>query len=89
MSTNVETKKKTVRLRSIKAAMKSPAIRRALGGLVGCPVGGWAETAQARRRLIDELPLRAERSYSADDLIEAALTVDHAGRYQWRTEVAS
>jgi hypothetical protein len=39
---------------------------------------------EAGLRLREELPARELRSYSADDLIRAALTVDHAGRYQWR-----
>lgn len=62
----------------------APAVTRALNGLVGCPAGGWPETAQAKRAIADELPMRAERSYTVDDLIDAVLTTDHAGRYQWR-----
>ena len=73
--------------KTIKTALKRPAIRRALNGLVGCPVGGWGETAQARRALVDELPLRALRNYSVGDLVEAALSLDHADRYCWRDGV--
>ncbi len=79
----------TTRRQSIKAALRDETIRRALSGLIGCPAGGWAETSQARRRLVDELPVRSLRSYSADELISAALELDHADRYQWRQEVAS
>jgi hypothetical protein len=62
----------------------APAVFGALNGLVGCPEGGWAKTAQAKRALYDEVPRRAERSYTFYDLVDAVLTVDHAGRYQWR-----
>lgn len=53
-------------------------------GIGGCPVGGWAETEQAMRRVSEELPLRSERSYSVDELISALYYVDAAGRYQYR-----
>ena len=42
----------TTRKQSLKTALKNPAIRRALNGLVGCPAGGWGETAQAVRQLM-------------------------------------
>lgn len=71
---------------TIAQALRTPAIRRALNELVGCPVGGWGDTDMARRRLVDALPWRADRSYSASDLISAALTVDIADRYRWREE---
>lgn len=72
---------------SLESTAQSPAIMRAVSGLVGCPVGGWAETTQARRRLIDELPWRAERTYSVDDVIAEYLEIDHACRYQLRAVV--
>jgi len=70
--------------KSIKSAIKSADIKRALNGLVGCPAGGWPETQQARNCIIDALPIRADRSYSVDDLIAYAMIVDHADRYQFR-----
>lgn len=54
---------------------------RAANYLVGCPAGGWAETAQARRQLVDDLPARDARSYTAEEFIAAVLTLDHADRY--------
>lgn len=77
------------RRQSIGAALKSANIRRALGCLVGCPAGGWGETQQARRQVIEEIPHRELRSYSVDELISAALVLDHADRYRWRDEAAS
>lgn len=53
-------------------------------GLAGCPVGGWPETVQAISRMDDELPFRAERSYTVYDLIEALYEEDHTGRYVYR-----
>ena len=53
-------------------------------GLTGCPVGGWPETAQAMRRLADELP--RERRYTVAQLVDALYCVDFAGRYCWREE---
>lgn len=77
-------------LRSAVAAVRrGGAISRAVNGLVGCPLGGWGETAQARAALVDALPLRIDRSYTAADLIAACLRENHAGRYEWREEVAS
>ena len=73
--------------KTINGAVRSRNIRRALAGMVGCPVGGWAETVQAKRALIDELPLRSERNYTADELIDRALTVDFAGRYALRGDL--
>jgi hypothetical protein len=74
----------SARRQSIAAALRDRQIVRALNGLVGCPVGGWAETAQAERRLVDELPRKAARTYSINELIDAALVADHADRYAWR-----
>jgi hypothetical protein len=55
--------------------------------LIGCPSGGWGETAQARQQLADTLPDRSRRSYTVTDLISALYALDHADRYQPR-EVA-
>jgi hypothetical protein len=52
--------------------------------LNGCPVGGWGETAQAMRQLAEELPFKADRSYTVNDFVDAAYEVNHAGRYQSR-----
>jgi hypothetical protein len=58
-------------------------VARALSSLEGCPDGGWAETDQAMRRLVDELPRRAERSYTLAELVTATCSVDEAtGRYR-------
>ena len=73
----------TTRKQTIKTALTKPVIRRALNGLVGCPVGGWGETQQAMRRIVDELPHRQDRAYHVDDLVAAALVVNHADRYAW------
>lgn len=63
---------------------KDKALARALGYLDGCPTGAWAATEQARREILGELPLREFRAYSLDQFIEAAYTIDHAGRYRPR-----
>jgi hypothetical protein len=61
---------------------KSKALARAGHYLSGCPEGGWAETAQAMRRIRDELPLRSERDYTLDEFVSAAYIVDSADRYR-------
>jgi hypothetical protein len=76
---------------TIKQALRSPAIRRALNGL-GCPVGGWAETEQARMRVYEEMPIRELRAYTLNELVAAALvevggSQRDTGRYDWRAEV--
>lgn len=60
---------------------KSPALARAAAYLRNCPVGGWAETAQAKRRILDELPLREARSYSLGEFIETVYKIDHRDYY--------
>lgn len=60
-------------------------VSRALNGLAGLPSGGWAETDQATREVVEELPHRSEREYSVHDLISAAMKLDHANRYEWRS----
>ena len=50
--------------------------------LAGCPEGGWPETEQARRQIVEYLPARSERSYTVSEFIAAAYTLDHTQRYQ-------
>lgn len=73
---------------TIKQALQCTDIVRALNGLVGCPTGGWAETSQAQAQLRGELPIRTDRAYTWQELVEHALTEDHAGRYAWRDGAA-
>jgi len=47
-------------------------------GLDGCPVGGWAETEQARRRLAEALPY----NISVRDFVGVAYIEDATGRYR-------
>lgn len=61
---------------------KSVALVRAAHALEGCPVGGWGETAEARRDIVEYLPARHARSYTLDDFISTVYTVDHADRYR-------
>ena len=49
-------------------------------GLAGCPVGGWAETAQAMRRIRDELP----DGVDLYDVIDAMYYTDAMDRYRVR-----
>jgi hypothetical protein len=62
-----------------------PAIMNALGCLVGLPDGGWPETKQAWHRLLETLPARSERDFTADQLVARYLQVDATTqRYRWR-----
>ena len=65
----------------------------AQNALSGCPEGGWGETLQAIDLIQDCLPIRSERKFSRQEFIEAAYTVDHAGRYQpiprWRDVIGN
>jgi hypothetical protein len=70
-------------------AMQTEEIRRALGGLIGCPCGGWPETLQALRQLSDALPYREMRDYTLVDILDAALVLNHADRYAWRDDAAT
>lgn len=54
-----------------------------LGSLNGCPVGGWPETEQAKRQILESLPSRTERKYTLQELIDALYTVSN-DRYQRR-----
>ena len=56
--------------------------------LLGCPEGGWPETAQARREILDALPARTARAYSVQNYIDAVYSIDGAGRYVLREEKA-
>ena len=69
---------------AIKQALCNKAIVRALNGLCGCPAGGWPQTDQAMRQLRDNLPRAVDRSYTLYELIDYALYVNHADRYEWR-----
>lgn len=60
------------------AAARHSGLRSAILGLDGCPVGGWAETAQAMSRIRDELP----EGYRLSDVLRALTTLDHADRYR-------
>ena len=61
---------------------KSRNLGRALNQLAGCPVGAWGQTEQARRAIVNELPLRAQRDYTVDQLIDSLFTVNKAERYE-------
>ena len=74
------------RKQTLVGAVRDREIRIALNGIVGCPVGGWGETRQAVDRLRDAIPIRQYRAYTIAELIDHALCLDHADRYQWRVE---
>lgn len=57
-------------------------LARAARALDGCPVGGWPETEQAKRAILNDLPLRSCRSYTVDQWIAAVYRVDSADRYR-------
>ena len=61
---------------------ESESLSRAACYLDGCPVGGWGETTQARRQIVDELPHRELRSYTVSEFIAAVYTVDDTDRYR-------
>lgn len=52
--------------------------------LTGCPSGDCGETDQALAQFRELLPLRSQRDYTDDALIDALYTVDGASRYQRR-----
>jgi hypothetical protein len=70
-------------MHTIQTSLRNSKIRAALSGLVGCPVGGWPRTREARFQLWDVLPHRRERNYTANDLIYAALG-EVNGHYVWK-----
>lgn len=69
---------------TMSAAWQRRGVRLAAGTLVGCPVGGWAETMQAKRAIVDELPSRAERDWSVADFLDAVFEINAAERYVFR-----
>jgi hypothetical protein len=65
---------------------KSTSLLRAAYALDGCPVGEWPQTSQARRQMIDLLPARHGRAYTADEFADAVLDVGEGdARYHTRT----
>lgn len=58
---------------------KSADLARAAVALNGLPEGGWAETKQARVRLIDDLPMKNAREYTADEFIAAIYDIEPRG----------
>jgi len=58
-------------------------LHRALSCLVGCPIGAWGDTMQARGQVVAACPAKSDRDWTVDDLIEATLAVS-GGRYAWR-----
>jgi hypothetical protein len=63
---------------------KSRSLAGCITELAGKPVGGWAETQQAKRHIRDELPVRSMRAYTLDEFISAAYIVDSSDRYRTR-----
>ena len=56
-------------------------------GLEGLPIGDWPATKQAMAQLMDALPLRSQRSYTAAELVDALYGDDGWGRYRSRGDV--
>ena len=69
---------------AVRLTQRERAYQRAANYMEGLPVGGWAETKQGERQVSEELPFRADRSYTVDDFIFAVYRVDSAGRYRRR-----
>jgi hypothetical protein len=69
---------------SMSRALSWCGVQQALGGLDGCPVGGWGETDQAMRRLREELPSRQDRDWTLGDLVASEMEEDSTGRWRWR-----
>lgn len=65
-----------------KTAAKIPAVRVAMNELAGKHNGGWAETEQAKARLIDALPGKWDRDWTLGDFIDANFRVDARGFYR-------
>jgi hypothetical protein len=78
--------RQTLRQATLLIASGDIALIRAAHALDGCPIGGWAETQQARRRMLEELPSRAARSYTLTEFTDAVYTVDTADRYRALTD---
>lgn len=79
-------------MQTIKQAMvlartgKSQSLARAAHVLSGLPVGGWAETRQAMRSILNDLPLRQERSYTVAEFVDAAYVVRNDRYHARETE---
>jgi len=67
----------------------SAALLRAAFSLDGKPAGEWPDTRQARAQMIDLLPARHARAYTADEFADAVLDLDEStGRYSTRSMAA-
>jgi len=66
------------------ARVQDSNINRGLAGMVGKPVAAAAETQQAYKTLLDLLPARSQRAYTADELLDAAMRESSGGRWEFR-----
>lgn len=66
------------------ARVQDSNINRGLAGFVGKPVAASAETQQAYTNLLDLLPARGQRDYTADQLLDAAMRESSSGRWEFR-----
>jgi len=65
---------------------KSTELLRAAFALDGKPAGDWPETQQARAQMIDLLPARHARAYTADEFVSAVYDWSElTGRYSTRS----
>jgi hypothetical protein len=65
---------------------KSDALVRAAFALDNIPAGDWPDTQEARRRMIDDLPMRHARAYTADEFADAVYDWSElTGRYRTRS----
>jgi hypothetical protein len=62
---------------------RSRDLARAAWVLDGKPIGGWPETQQAWREVVNELPFRHDRSYTVDHFVDAMYERD-GSRYRRR-----
>lgn len=61
-------------------AGKSRPLRGAAMALRGLPEGGWAETQAAMREIEERIPARDARSYSVEEFVAGAYSVEGNGR---------
>ena len=66
------------------ARVQDSNINRGLAGFVGKPVASSAETQQAYTNLLDLLPARGQRDYTAEQLLDAAMCESSIGRWEFR-----
>lgn len=66
------------------ARVQDSDINRGLAGFVGKPVAADGSTQQAYTNLLDLLPARGQREYTADELLDAAMRESSAGRWEFR-----